>query len=163
MHIAFGTVYFPKHFETEHALTWDDENDYLVSYDSEQKIIKHFRVDRMFAISVMDEGRDGRKAYEALVMAVYARKVFGMFGGEEKGVQLRFTNKLAGAIIDRLSNDVMLIPDGDEHFTVRTNVVVSPQFFAWVCGFADDAQIIAPDDVVLKMKEHVEKIAGMYR
>lgn len=145
-----------------YALTWDDENYYLVSYDSEQGIIKHFRVDKMSAISVMDEERDGREAYDALDMAVYARKVFGMFSGEEKNVQLRFTNKLAGAVIDRLGSDVMMIPDGDEHFTVRTNVAVSPQFFAWVCGFADEAQIIAPDDVVLKMKEHIKKIYAMY-
>ena len=145
-----------------YALTWDDENYYLVAYDSDAGIIKHFRVDKMEKISVTEEERDGREAYEALDMAVYARKVFGMFSGEEREVKLRFDKKLVSAVLDRLGHDVMLIPDGDGHFTVRTSVVVSPQFFAWVCGFGDLAQIVAPDDVVAQMKEHIGKIAKMY-
>ena len=145
-----------------YALTWDDENYYLVAYDSDAGIIKHFRVDKMEKISVTEEERDGREAYEALDMAVYARKVFGMFSGEEREVKLRFDEQLVGAVLDRLGQDVMLIPDGDGHFTVRANVVVSPQFFAWVCGFGDLAQIVAPDDIVAQMKEHVGKIAKMY-
>lgn len=28
------------------ALSWDDENYYLIAYDSKKKIIKHFRVDK---------------------------------------------------------------------------------------------------------------------
>lgn len=145
-----------------YALTWDDENYYLVAYDSEVDTIKHFRVDKMSDISVMDEPRDGREAYEQLDMAVYSRKVFGMFSGEEKSVLMRFENRLVGAVLDRLGRDVMIIPDGNEHFTVRTNVVVSPQFFAWVCGFGDGVQILSPDDVVTAMKAHIQKIAKMY-
>ena len=145
-----------------YALTWDDENYYLVAYDSDAGIIKHFRVDKMEKISVTEEERDGREAYEALDMAVYARKVFGMFSGEEREVKLRFDDHLVGAVLDRLGHDVMLIPDGDGHFTVRTSVVVSPQFFAWVCGFGELAQIVAPDDVVVAMRKHVKSIFEMY-
>ena len=145
-----------------YALTWDNENYYMVAYDDQAEIIKHFRVDKMSDISVMDEPRAGQEVYEKLDMAVYSRKVFGMFSGEEQTVQLRFANYLVGAVLDRLGRDMMIIPDGDEHFTVRTNVVVSPQFFAWVCGFGDGVQILAPDNVVAAMKEHVERIAEMY-
>lgn len=85
-----------------------------------------------------------------------------MFSGEEREVKLCFDEQLVGAVLGRLGHDVMLIPNGDGHFTVRTNVVVSPQFFAWVCGFGDLAQIVAPDDVVAQMKEHIGKIQKMY-
>ena len=113
------------------------------AYDSEVDTIKHFRVDKMSDISVLESPRDGREAYEQLDMAVYSRKVFGMFSGEEKSVLMRFENRLVGAVLDRLGREVMIIPDGEEHFTVRTNVVVSPQFFAWVCGFGDAVQILS--------------------
>lgn len=95
-------------------------------------------------------------------MAVYARKVFGMFSGEEQRVRMRFDNQLVGAVLDRLGRDVMLIPDGDFHFTVTADVVVSPQFFAWVCGFRSLAQIIGPEDVVQKMREHIADVMAMY-
>ena len=144
------------------AMTWDDENYYLVAFDSQAGIIKHYRVDKMTEISSTEEDRDGLVAYQALDMAVYARKVFGMFSGEEESVQLRFENHLVGAVLDRLGQDVFIIADGDDHFTVRADVVVSPQFFAWVTGFGAAAQIIGPDDVVEKMRQHINSVAALY-
>ena len=144
------------------AMTWDDENYYLVAFDSQAGIIKHYRVDKMTEISSTEEDRDGLDAYQALDMAVYARKVFGMFSGEEESVQLRFENHLVGAVLDRLGQDVFIIADGADHFTVRADVVVSPQFFAWVTGFGAAAQIIGPDDVVEKMRQHINSVAALY-
>ena len=144
------------------ALSWDDENYYMVGFDSDASIIKHFRVDKMADIATTEEARDGETIYEALDMGVYARKTFGMFTGRETSVRMRFDNALVGAVLDRLGQDVMLIPDGDTHFTVRTDVVVSPQFFAWVCGFGDLAEILGPESVVEQMKEHVRQILALY-
>ena len=144
------------------ALTWDDENYYLVAYDTQAGIIKHFRVDKMADIEMTDEERDGGEAYAALDMAVYARKVFGMFSGEETTVHLRFENHLVGAVLDRLGREVMLVPDGDDHFTLCTDVVVSPQFFAWMVGFGASACILAPQSVVDGMKEHLRAVAAQY-
>ena len=144
------------------ALTWDDENYYMVAYDSAAGIIKHFRVDKMVDIDIFDEPRDGREAYEALDMAVYAKKVFGMFSGEEAHVQMRFESGLVGAVLDRLGRDVILIPDGDEHFLVSADVFVSPQFFAWILGFGSRAQITGPEPVIRKMNDHLSAIIPMY-
>mgnify|MGYP000006023919 FL=1 len=144
------------------AMTWDDENYYMVAFDSEAGIIKHYRVDKMTDISTLDQARDGLEAFKALDMAVYARKVFGMFSGEEVSVQLRFENHLVGAVLDRLGRDVFLVADGDDHFTVRADVVVSPQFFAWVTGFGSSAQIIGPDHVVEEMRQHIDSVAALY-
>ncbi len=144
------------------ALTWDDENYYLVAFDSEAGIIKHYRVDKMTNISAIEEPRDGMDVYKELDMAVYARKVFGMFSGEEQTVRLRFANHLIGAVLDRLGQDAIVVPDGDEHFTVTTQVVVSPQFFAWMSGFVDEAKVVAPEEVVRQMREHARKVAAQY-
>ena len=145
-----------------YALSWDDENYYLVGFDSEAGIIKHFRVDKMADIGITDEARDGREIYDALDMGEYARKTFGMFTGEETSVRLRFENDLVGAVIDRLGRDAMLIPDGEAHFTVRTDVIVSPQFFAWVCGFGTKAKILEPKHVAEQMREHIAGVAALY-
>lgn len=144
------------------AMTWDDENYYLVAYDSEAGIIKHYRVDKMEKISTLDEERDGQEVYQALDMAVYTRKTFGMFTGEEIKVQMRFENHLVGAVLDRLGSEVFIVPNGPAHFTVRTDVVVSPQFFAWVLGFGPQAQIVGPAHVVEGMKAHIGSVAALY-
>lgn len=142
-----------------YSLGWDDENYYLVGFDSDAGIIKHFRVDKMADIGLTEESRDGQDSYSALDMAVYARKTFGMFTGEETSVQLRFEKDMVGVVLDRLGRDVMLIPDGEEHFTVRTDVVISPQFFAWVFGFAGKAKILSPQWVREAMKEQLDSVA----
>ena len=145
------------------ALTWDDENYYMVAYDSDARMMKHYRVDKMEKISVTDETRDGLEAYNALDMAVYAKKTFGMFTGHEVNVAMRFDNHLVGAVRDRLGRDVFIVADGPDHFTVRADVVVSPQFFAWVCGFGAQAVITGPNEVVEQMKKHVDAIAAQYK
>ena len=151
------------YFISPYSLSWDDENYYLIGYDSEAGRIKHFRVDKMADIGLTEEPRDGQDIYAAMDMGVYARKTFGMFTGEETAVQLRFERELVGVVLDRLGRDVMLIPDGEEHFTVRTEVVISPQFFAWVFGFAGRAEIIGPPSVVSEMRSQLDKVAEIYR
>ena len=144
------------------ALTWDDENYYMVAYDSDAAMIKHYRVDKMEKISILEEDRDGLEAYQALDMAVYARKTFGMFTGQEEQVVLRFENHLVGAVLDRLGRDAFIVPDGPDHLTVRADVIVSPQFFAWVFGFGDSARIMGPETVVDKMREQLRSAAALY-
>ena len=143
-------------------LRWDDENYYLVAYDSAAGKIKHFRVDKMVDIAAADLPRDGKEAYAALDMAVYSRKLFGMFSGQERRVRMRFDNRLVGAVLDRLGRDVSLIPDGETHFFVSADVVVSPQFFAWVYGFGAMAQISGPADVVEQMRGQLADVARLY-
>ena len=145
-----------------YALTWDDENYYMVAYETETDSIRHYRVDKMTNIATVDEPRDGAAAYRSLDMAMYSRKVFGMFSGEEQRVKLRFAEHLVGAVLDRLGQDVSIVPGGDGHFTASADVAVSPQFFAWVCGFGGEAQILAPESVVAQMKTHIEAIAALY-
>jgi predicted DNA-binding transcriptional regulator YafY len=144
------------------ALTWDDENYYMVAYDSEFREIRHYRVDKMEKISVTGAERDGLEAFKALDMAVYARKVFGMFSGSDQRVTLRFENTLVGAVLDRLGRDIPIVPDGNGHFLVTADVVVSPQFFAWVSGFGNQVRIISPDAVVREMREYIDSIASLY-
>jgi len=153
-----GSFYVASPF----AMTWDDENYYMVAYDTDTQSIKHYRVDKMDKISVVDEPRDGLEAYNALDMAIYSRKTFGMFTGTEENVALRFDNHLVGAVLDRLGQEVFIVPDGPEHFTVRTDVVVSPQFFAWVLGFGGSAQIMGPENVISKLKEHLNAVNALY-
>ena len=64
------------------ALTWDDENYYMVGYDSKERKIKHYRVDKMLKIEIMaDSKMEGKALFKDMDMAVYSKKIFGMFGG----------------------------------------------------------------------------------
>ena len=51
------------------ALTWDDENYYLVAYDAGAEKIKHYRVDKMQEIRVTEEGRLGKENFREFDLA----------------------------------------------------------------------------------------------
>ena len=130
------------------GLSWNNENYYLVGYDSEEEKIKHFRVDKMLHIKLSKESREGNEHFKKLDMADYAKKSFGMFGGKERTVKLLVKNNLAGVIIDRFGKDVMMIPADNEHFTVSVDIHVSKQFLGWVFSLGENIKILGPDDVV---------------
>ena len=129
------------------ALTWDDENYYLIAFDEAAGIIKHFRVDKMLKIGLTDEERVGRDSFEDFDLAAFSKKTFGMFGGPDANVVLRCKNGLAGVIIDRFGREISLVPEDGEHFHVHVTVAVSPQFFGWVTGIGPGIEIASPSDV----------------
>ena len=134
------------------ALTWDDENYYMIGFDSESNKIKHYRVDKMEKISTTDEKRDGSEFFKNFDMAVYSKQTFGMYGGKEELVVLRCKNNLAGVMIDRFGQDVAFTKASDEkykdtHFEIRVKVYVSPLFLSWTMNFGADVTILAPDSV----------------
>ncbi len=144
------------------GLSWDDENYYLVGYDGKADQIKHYRVDKMLHISMSEENREGKEYFKKLDMADYAKKSFGMFGGEEQKVKLLVHNSLAGVIIDRFGKNVMMIPVDQEHFSVNIGVHVSRQFLGWVFSLGEMAKIVGPEDVVEQMKEETRRLARQY-
>ena len=145
------------------GLSWNNENYYLVGYDSEEEKIKHFRVDKMLHIKLSKESREGNEHFKKLDMADYAKKSFGMFGGKERTVKLLVKNNLAGVIIDRFGKDVMMIPADNEHFTVSVDIHVSKQFLGWMFSLGENIKILGPDDVVEMMKGEIGRLVGQYK
>ena len=144
------------------ALTWEDENYYLIGFDAQADKIKHYRVDKMLKISCLDVPRQGIELFQAFDMAAYTRKSFGMFGGKEESVKLEFANSLAGVVIDRFGKDIMLIPSDAEHFHIHIDVAVSGQFFGWIFALGDGVKILGPENVVQQMREEARKIVQKY-
>ena len=145
------------------GLSWNNENYYLIGYDSEEEKIKHFRVDKMLHIKRLKESREGKEHFKKLDMADYAKKSFGMFGGKERTVKLLVKNNLAGVIIDRFGKDVMMIPADAEHFTVSVDIHVSRQFLGWVFSLGENIKISGPEDVVEMMKGEIGSLVGQYK
>lgn len=125
------------------ALLWQDENYYMAAYDLQAGKVKHYRVDKMGQVTVTEEKREGMETYEDLDLAKYTEKTFGMFGGEEEAVTLRFSNKLVGVVIDRFGKEIEVRRQDASGFTVRVKVAVSGQFFGWLAGLGSDAVILS--------------------
>lgn len=144
------------------ALTWDDENYYLIAHDEEADTIKHYRVDKMQNLDVREEVRLGKERFRGFDLAAFAKKTFGMYGGRDEEVTLQCHNSLAGVILDRFGKNVLLIPQGEEHFRVKIPVAVSSQFFGWVTGVGAKMKIISPESVKNEYCEYLKGILNEY-
>lgn len=129
------------------ALVWREENYYLVAFDSEDSIMKHYRVDKMGQMDVLEESRDGQEQFAGMDIAAYSNRTFGMFGGAEEVVTLQFPNRLVGVVLDRFGREVDLRQMEDGTFRIRAKVAVSGQFFGWLAGIGKEARIAAPESV----------------
>lgn len=145
------------YIESPWALTWDDENYYLVCYDSQDEIIKHFRVDKMLRLRILDERREGEDYFKNFDMATYSRKTFGMYGGKEYAVILVCENEMADPIIDRFGQDVIIAKEDENHFKVSVRVNVSPLFLSWIVNFGGKIKIEGPKEVKEQYKELLMK------
>ena len=117
--------------------------------------MKHFRVDKMDGIEVLTQKREGKEAFKELKLTERSLRVFSMFSGKVQKVKIKFSNHLANVVIDRFGKDVVMIPDDEKHFTIHTDIEVSPQFFGWVCGLGKAVRILAPAEVVEEMGNYV--------
>ena len=145
------------------ALTWDNEYYYLVAFDADADMIKHYRVDKMLRIKSVDEDRRGQDAFRAFDMAKYSKSVFGMFTGEETDVTLEAENHMAGVVIDRFGKDINITPVDDAHFQTTVRVNVSQQFIGWVIALGSAIRIVAPDAVVERMRSEIHRLSEQYQ
>ena len=127
-----------------YGLVWDNENYYLVGWDAAKEEVRHYRVDKIADLTVTCLQGGGKGRAGGFDMASYAAKHFGMFSGREGKVRLRCVNAMVGVILDRFGQEVMLVPDGPDHFTVTVDAVVSPQFFGWLFGLGEGVELTAP-------------------
>ena len=152
-----------RYLLTPKALTWDDENYYLIAYDSNADLIKHFRVDKMESIVVEEARSDSSKSVEKFDLAAYTKQIFGMYGGELVKVKLRFDDTLIGVAIDRFSDKVFISPDKDGTFTLTTDVMLSPQFFGWLFSLGSGARLISPKTAKDQFTAYLDEVKKNYQ
>ncbi|MBQ8828390.1 MAG: WYL domain-containing protein [Clostridia bacterium] len=145
------------------ALIWDDEKYYLVAYDSQDRMIKNYRVDKMENTCCTDERREGYDDFREIDLATYTNSHFGMFGGEMETVTLKCENSMADIILDRFGHDTMLFKNTDGTFNVNVRVHVSPIFIAWLFNFGKRVKVISPAGVIAEVKKAAESVREMYK
>lgn len=129
------------------ALIWREENYYLAACDSADGVLKHYRVDKMGQVKMLQDAREGMEQFAKTDPASYANQTFGMFSGEEDIVTLQFPNRLIGVVLDRFGRDADIRPVTDRVFRIRARVAVSGQFFGWLAGIGREAVVVGPASV----------------
>ena len=141
-------------------LAWENGCYYLVAYQDEKEPvgIRHYRVDRMSAVRVLEVPRCGKEQFADFDLPAYLKKHFNMYGGPEYRVTLRCAAGLEDAMRERFGASPLFLPEADGHFHFDVPVCVSEPFYGWVAGFGGKVEITAPDEVRTGMRQLSEAL-----
>lgn len=148
-----------------YQLVINDGNYYLIGLADDVKALRTYRIDRMRDVSILDEHRNMIEEWSTRRdMKNYIRQTFSMFGGKQEKVKIRFENSLLDTVIDKfgVGFGAEYLPDGANHFVVTTDVTVSDQFYAWVCGFGTKAKILEPEQVAADFRKYLSTVLNQY-
>ena len=151
-----------KYFVSPIGLCCVEENYYLIAYEEESGIIKHFRVDKMLNIDITDSKREKQFSEKKFDVAGYLSKMTGMFDGEKVVVIMECENYLANVIIDKFGKDIMIRRIDDHHFETSVKAAVSRQFIYWVLSLGDGVKITSPKKVVQFVKDEIARLSEKY-
>ncbi len=145
------------------ALTWSEEKYYLIAYDAEAEAMKHYRVDKIKDISIIDDLRVVNNDNRNFDVAEYCNQFFGMYSGKTEVLTVRFPNELLSVVIDRFGKDISIHSKENNGFTIRMNVAVSPQLYGWLTGLGPEVQIVSPGAVVEEYQRYLRNILDAYK
>ena len=142
------------------ALTFDNENYYLIAYNEKYEDFVHYKVDRMTDIAVGEERRImPKKPFNA---ANYVKPLFSMFDGKTEDITAVFDSAYLNVVIDRFGENVRLTELEEDCFRADFKAAVSPTFLAWFISFGTNAYIVSPQWVADEIKQLTSEIAEMY-
>ena len=145
-------------------MAWENGCYYLIAYQDEKEPvgIRHYRVDRMAGISVLDTPRRGQEQFVDFDLPSYLKKHFSMYGGPEHSVTLRCTADLEPVMRERFGMEPVFLPEDDTHFHFTVPICVSDPFYGWVCGFGGKVEVTAPAEVKQSLRMLAGKITELH-
>lgn len=146
------------------AVSLSDDNYYLIAFDNVENILKHYRIDRMQSIKILDDTRDGMEYFKNFDIVDYSKKTFGMFAGKEVSICLECPNNMVIIFKERFGDSAIIRPNynNPDTFFVRIPVNLSPQFYGWLFGLGNNVKIISPDYIIDEYKNILNSTLQKY-
>ena len=152
-----------KYIVSPYALLINEGNYYLLAVDDRYKKLRTYRIDRMKEVSLTGEQRTGEEHFKDVDIRTYAQRVFGMYGGKQQLVTIRFINPLLDTAVERFgTKDAIYAKVDDRHFSVTAQVEISDLFYGWLLGFGKRVKLTYPDEAVEGFKAYLKKVSEMY-
>ncbi|MCR4792489.1 MAG: transcriptional regulator [Lachnospiraceae bacterium] len=145
------------------ALIWQDQNYYLMAYDSGAGKMKHFRVDKMRHVELTADEREGGKEFEKIDMSSYVEETFSMYGGRQETITLDMPASMIGIAYDRFGTDLFQRPGSEGRVLVRAKCYVSSQFYGWLSGLGGEILLAGPESVVDEYRDYLKKLLKKYK
>ncbi len=132
---------------------------YLVAYDGALGQYRHYRVDRISQLQLLEAPRSPLP--EHFDLGAYTRTIFDMYNGQTATVSLLVDETLLNVMVDRFATDAhMYKEDGRVHLTAQ--VELGPTFYGWLFQFGKQARLLNPESAVEGFRQWASETLGQY-
>ncbi len=135
------------------ALVFNEDNYYLLSYNTRFDKISTYRVDRMDSVTAIDEAISDKALELRSQVDGYTEQVFKMYAGQAEDVVLEFQDNLIGVVFDKFGENTQMIRSGEHKCVATVKVQISPVFWGWLFQFAGEMTLLSPAHLVQTYKE----------
>ncbi len=142
------------------ALVFNEDNYYLLCYSSRFGSTATYRVDRMEAVTMIDEAISDEAVALRPQMGDYTEQVFKMYAGPATDVVLEFQDSLVGVVFDKFGEGTPMMRSGEKKCLATVKVQISPVFWGWLFQFAGEMQILSPANLVEEYKARAKLVCG---
>ncbi|MBE6974039.1 MAG: WYL domain-containing transcriptional regulator [Ruminococcaceae bacterium] len=140
------------------ALVLNEDNYYLLSYSSRHQKTSTYRVDRMDAVTVLNEPITEAALTLKGQVGTYTEQVFKMYAGEPVDIVLEFRDHLIGVVFDKFGEETQMLRNGPHKCLATVKVQVSPVFFGWLFQFAGEMRLLSPEPVTEAYRAHIARL-----
>ena len=143
-----------------------NENYYLVLVDKRHNDLSNYRVDRMKYVEIIDS--DARRLDEiddckdGFNPAVYSKKSFKMFPGEESVVEIQFKKNLLNFMIDEFGDGIDIVDNEDGTYNGRFIAKVGKGLARWIFQLGNDAVVVSPHRLKQDIKCELIDMIDLY-
>ena len=145
------------------ATVFSNDKYYLVCYNDVNKNITHYRIDRMEAVSVLEDKPISPYTGERFNITRHKKAIFGMYTGDFVRAGFEVEPSLLDVVFDQFGEGVRLKPLPDGRYYFSEEVQLSTVFYGWVSAFGESLKIVSPPSAVMKVREHIARLSEVYK
>lgn len=142
------------------ALVFNEDNYYMLCYSARHEKTSTYRVDRMDAVTVLEEPITENAVVLKSEIAEYTEQVFKMYAGGAVDIVIEFKDSLIGVVFDKFGEDTKMIRSGEHKCVATVKVQTSPVFWGWLFQFAGEMRVLSPETLVQEYKQRAKLITG---
>jgi len=147
-----------------YKLLINEGNYYLLAFGEKKQKMLTFRVDRMESVKLTGTPREGKDAFASINLKDYTKRTFSMYEGTQRRVTILFIKSLLNAVYERFGKEGAVYTNTDaHHFTLTTEVKITPQFFGWLLGFGTGAILLGDEETLRRFTAYLNDIQKAYR
>lgn len=136
------------------TLIWANGRYYLYGYDVKEKdgrlAPRHYRVDKMTDITLLEEPRKGAEQFRSFDASTYVSRRIGMFSAEESEITVRIPEKLIGAFVDQFGKQITVCEEPDGKLLLTFYAAPTKLLLGWLLGLGN-TEVVAPQKLTEQM------------